>query len=217
MVQFNRMILQRLKTLRSYLFAVFIGIALLYAIPKVVVLAHGGDTALIHGCVKSSNGDIRIIRANATCSSNETALDWNIQGPPGSNGFQLRVVDSQNQEVGKLLTGSSVLRQIGNYWVNFNVNVNGLATQSSVYVAYESSDCTGTPLLEVGLSRSGVIIGNTVYYASEPLVPHYNSYNLYTPPSTYGPCSQDSVDTLMAPLTSSILPSFVAPLSITSN
>ncbi|MDP9372758.1 MAG: carboxypeptidase-like regulatory domain-containing protein [Chloroflexota bacterium] len=46
-----------------------------------VVSAHDGDTAKIHGCVNTGTGVLRVIDANGTCRSNETALDWNIQGP----------------------------------------------------------------------------------------------------------------------------------------
>ena len=55
-----------------------------------MVWGHGGDASLIHACV-AKDGTIRIIGANVTCKSNETALDWNIQGPqglPGSQGIQ---------------------------------------------------------------------------------------------------------------------------------
>jgi hypothetical protein len=48
---------------------------------------HGGNTALIHSCV-AKDGTIRIIEATATCKTQETALDWNIQGPPGPQGPQ---------------------------------------------------------------------------------------------------------------------------------
>jgi hypothetical protein len=51
-----------------------------------LVSAHGGDTSKIHACVKNSNGTLRIVGANDTCANNETALDWNIQGPPGPSG-----------------------------------------------------------------------------------------------------------------------------------
>lgn len=51
-----------------------------------IIRAHGGDTSLIHGCVKTNNGSIRIVGANNSCGNGETALDWNIQGPAGSPG-----------------------------------------------------------------------------------------------------------------------------------
>lgn len=50
----------------------------------VTVNAHGGDSGLIHSCVK--NGDLRIVEPSEACKANETALDWGIQGPPGDPG-----------------------------------------------------------------------------------------------------------------------------------
>ena len=53
--------------------------------------AHGGDTNLIHTCVKTEKdgdlkGHIRISEPDGTCRSNEEPLDWSIQGPPGPAG-----------------------------------------------------------------------------------------------------------------------------------
>lgn len=53
----------------------FLGI-IIAAGTTTLILAHGGDANLIHGCVKNSNGDIRIVVANGVCNSNETSLDW---------------------------------------------------------------------------------------------------------------------------------------------
>lgn len=46
-----------------------------------MVFAHGGDTNLIHACVRGntllpSAANIRIVGANDNCNNNETALDW---------------------------------------------------------------------------------------------------------------------------------------------
>lgn len=49
------------------------------------VAAHGGDTTRIHACVDQA-GNIKIVDAGAACKRNETALDWNIQGPQGDAG-----------------------------------------------------------------------------------------------------------------------------------
>jgi hypothetical protein len=68
----------------------FVVMATLFVGAAAMVWGHGGDTSLIHACV-AKDGTIRIIGANGTCKSNETALDWNIQGPqglPGSQGIQ---------------------------------------------------------------------------------------------------------------------------------
>ena len=49
--------------------------------------AHGGDTSRIHGCVDNRTGALRIVGATQNCTaSKETALDWNIAGPAGTQG-----------------------------------------------------------------------------------------------------------------------------------
>jgi hypothetical protein len=58
----------------------------LVGVPTAAAIAHGGDTTLIHACVKNSNGSIRIVSATTNCVSGETALDWRIQGEPGPAG-----------------------------------------------------------------------------------------------------------------------------------
>ena len=52
-----------------------------------LVYGHGGDTSLIHACVKK-NGALRTIAADGACKKNETALDWSISGTPGPQGPQ---------------------------------------------------------------------------------------------------------------------------------
>jgi len=49
------------------------------------VSAHGGDVSKIHACVDAI-GNIKIVAASATCKSNETPVDWNIQGVKGDKG-----------------------------------------------------------------------------------------------------------------------------------
>src|SRR5262245_5096708 len=47
----------------------------------------GGDNNLIHSCVRSSNGSIRIVDPNGTCANNETPLDWSHGGSTGTPGI----------------------------------------------------------------------------------------------------------------------------------
>jgi hypothetical protein len=53
-----------------------------------LVSAHVGPPAngTIHTCVGNSSGNIKITSATGTCGNNETPLDWNAQGPAGSQG-----------------------------------------------------------------------------------------------------------------------------------
>jgi hypothetical protein len=62
--------------------------------------AHGGDASKVHACYKPSqytqlrsgpavpntNANVRIIGAGETCTTDETALDWNVQGDKGDKG-----------------------------------------------------------------------------------------------------------------------------------
>jgi hypothetical protein len=45
--------------------------------------AHGGNVDLVHGCIKRSGGDTRIVSPNRACASNEYAKHWAIIGPEG--------------------------------------------------------------------------------------------------------------------------------------
>jgi hypothetical protein len=53
-----------------------------------LVWAHGGDTNLIHACVRNGVGLVRIIGPNQQCRNHETAVDWGIIGPQGEPGPQ---------------------------------------------------------------------------------------------------------------------------------
>ena len=66
--------MKRLTTSLPILIAFLLG--LLIANVVTLVYAHGGDTNLIHGCVKNSNGSLRIVGVTDICNSNETEIDW---------------------------------------------------------------------------------------------------------------------------------------------
>ena len=70
-----------MRKLKLYLLIVFfftLGYIFRGILP--LVLAHGGDTNLIHGCIRPLTGLLRIIGASDTCGTNETPLDWNKSG-----------------------------------------------------------------------------------------------------------------------------------------
>jgi hypothetical protein len=56
-----------------------------------LVLAAGGvafatipdSDGTIHGCYGKSSGNLRVVESANDCRNNETALNWNQQGPPG--------------------------------------------------------------------------------------------------------------------------------------
>jgi hypothetical protein len=46
------------------------------------------NTAVITACVNDTNGNARIVTSAAQCRNHETAIQWNIVGPPGPPGQQ---------------------------------------------------------------------------------------------------------------------------------
>jgi hypothetical protein len=69
-----------------------------------VVHGDGGQASKIYACINPSTG-IRIINPNDSCKSNETSLNWNIQGPPGPAG-----------EIAKALTEISLVSGLPGFW-----------------------------------------------------------------------------------------------------
>jgi hypothetical protein len=51
------------------------------------VMAAGSDNT-VYACVLNnlSQGNVRIVKANTTCTANEQSLSWNITGPTGATG-----------------------------------------------------------------------------------------------------------------------------------
>ena len=49
-----------------------------------VVLANGSDPNLIHSCVNNTSGIVRIVGLSTSCNNNETPLNWNEKGLPGT-------------------------------------------------------------------------------------------------------------------------------------
>jgi len=55
-----------------------------------LVAAHGDGVyqGIIHSCVDDKSGKIRIVTGDEECPKNESALDWNGEGPQGPAGPQ---------------------------------------------------------------------------------------------------------------------------------
>ena len=59
----------------------FLGVILIIAIERVFA-----NSTTIYACVKTANGNVRIVTANTNCSNGETPLSWDQQGPQGPQG-----------------------------------------------------------------------------------------------------------------------------------
>lgn len=199
---------------RTWLFIFGVAVLALAGVPKSARADGGGNGNLIHACVKGAG--VRIVGPTDLCMPNETSLHWNITGPQGSQGNQgpkgddgpeglqgpgAVVRDSQGAYVGALLritkTGSSnpilVLRQDMDTAVAFELNEAGLI-QNEIGFEFESNDCTGQKLFgkEGGTFAEGIILGTTVYYEPEALLPPLITHSSSRSPRTAGMCIQDN-------------------------
>lgn len=122
----------------------------------------GGDTGVIHACVRSDRGGntlarVRIVSPTEECDKHETSVHWNIagpQGPPGEPGTArqpVTVVDANGIQVGHIVGGIGslgsplspvVALKLGDVLVALPVSRDGFTGNQVVY--FESSDCTGT-------------------------------------------------------------------------
>jgi type VI secretion system secreted protein Hcp len=60
------------------------------AVGATYALAEGGSSNTLNACAKKE-GQLRLVPAGTTCKPDETAVEWNVQGPkgdPGSTGAQ---------------------------------------------------------------------------------------------------------------------------------
>lgn len=53
-----------------------------------LISAQGGAGNTIHACV-NNGGMTRIIEPTESCRTNESPLEWNVQGPPGLSGYEI--------------------------------------------------------------------------------------------------------------------------------
>jgi len=74
---------------RKWRLAVLGAAVLLAAASGIAYAAIPGTDGVIHGCVSASGG-VRVIdpTAGGSCSSGESALNWNVRGAKGATGLQ---------------------------------------------------------------------------------------------------------------------------------
>ncbi len=126
--------------------------ATVLAMLLLLFLATASSAQTINGCVKDKNGALRIVADSSGCTSRETAISWNQQGPqgkPGSDAEVLHVFDGTGRDLG--LFGGFYFSplEVDIYFKAFGtvaaVGVHsGLPTlKISGDLYWESSDCTG--------------------------------------------------------------------------
>ena len=173
-------------------------IALAAATPA---FAHGGNSKLVHACVNDVNKSVRIVAPNDDCNKQETARDWNIAGPQGSQGPQgvqgpqgpagtggMIVKDSLGKLVGKWNYNYHMVRQIGPDLLNFAIFLNGFQ-QEYVLLYYTTTNCTGTRYMWPSYRSLGEFYdpvltsdGQTGYFASLVVQElSIQSYQLFAP------------------------------------
>ncbi len=140
----------------------FLGIFL--AIVVTQVMAHGGNTNLIHGCVKTSNGAIKIVGANDSCGSGEIALDWNIQGVQGVQGPQgpagvndipvlcpgCHIFNDGNHDLGDKLAGKDFT----------NAYIKGADFNGTIPANLQDTNFTGADIREVNFIETNLSNAN---------------------------------------------------------
>jgi hypothetical protein len=140
-------------------------------------------------CKSKSNA---VLAARTACTSKEVQVDpiaLGLQGPQGPPGPAVVVVDSRGSLVGLLLGANGlVIRQVHNSLFVTSISAEGFMESGGVTVYFESTDCSGEPLIVTGLPESpsnllppSLLFRGRVYYAGDvPAIRTLNS-QLTTP------------------------------------
>jgi hypothetical protein len=132
----------------------------------VVFLGSTVSAQAINGCVKAKNGALRIVADPADCTTPETPISWNVQGPQGEPGVDgadgqpgepgpegppgpsLRVFDGLGMEIGWLAhwtPGSNDTYRVFLDSIDaaalLNVSGDLVVKQTTIY--FDEPDCTG--------------------------------------------------------------------------
>jgi type VI secretion system secreted protein Hcp len=70
--------------MRGKIIAIAAACVAIAAIGATYALAEGGSTNTLNACVK--NGQLRMLQDGGACKADETAIQWNVQGPQGVRG-----------------------------------------------------------------------------------------------------------------------------------
>jgi len=84
---------------------------LIVAAVLLLLVSPATSAQVINGCVKASNGALRIVADPAECKARETPISWDQAGPqgePGADATELHVFDRNGVDVGIFLGGQGV-------------------------------------------------------------------------------------------------------------
>jgi hypothetical protein len=104
------------------------------------------SSGTIHGCYNKSNGNLRVVESAADCRSNETALPWNQQGPPGPPGSSNTAFAEEPSEVS---TTSFSFVDLGGPTINVDVPSSGLI-EIFARVEMKGTGCQYVSFFEAG-------------------------------------------------------------------
>lgn len=72
--------------LRSLIPAVLVSAVTAIAVGGIALAASPNEPAVIHGCVNTTTGMLRVVGEDDGCRSTEMPISWNREGPPGAVG-----------------------------------------------------------------------------------------------------------------------------------
>jgi hypothetical protein len=143
----------------------FILIRRLILAALVLLFGTAASAQVINGCVKNKNGALRIVADPTDCTSRETPISWNVQGPqgepgvdgadgaPGADGSDaevLHVFDAMGTDVGLLLNWE--VRKVDVFIPDLDLTVRlsvldaSLDTNAPAFISalfYTTPDCSG--------------------------------------------------------------------------
>jgi type VI secretion system secreted protein Hcp len=71
--------------MRGRIIAIAAACVAIAAIGATYALAEGGSSNTLNACAKK-DGSLRLLQAGGACKADETAIQWNVQGPQGDRG-----------------------------------------------------------------------------------------------------------------------------------
>jgi hypothetical protein len=149
--------------------------ALVVAIGGVAYATIPDSSGTIQGCYGKTTGNLRVVDSAAYCRSNETALAWNQQSPPGAGSIVARArsteaVQSVSLTPGEVEGGASI-RLSGSDWTQAGSEVDVVYGQVEITVP-QGCPYPGFPSVlnhaSVRIRVDGVEVASAIAQAGNP-------------------------------------------------